>query len=243
MFAQMGPIALRMLGTAFDPEADVRRDRTKWSSRTPHIYNGMDIHTSTLGWSSSGAQMPIGTETLREIRTLVRGGFNRRDEIVAIFCEEMYAPGELDQQEIEASVDSEFAALEKEKERWPAVTDCDKLDAVFRALNERGLIALQNAGYTQSDGYDDMRAAYQSHPDKRQITGYCFYHGQDLARAIDGGGLYLAFGPIDSRKEETEGPAVGSLIVEELKRAGLEVDWNGSFEQRIRIRNIDWKRR
>ena len=129
--------------------------------------------------------MPIGTETLREIRTLVRGGFNRRDEIVSIFCEEMYVPGELDQQEIEASVDSEFAALEKEKKRWPAVTDCDKVDAVFRALNERGLIAVQNAGYTQSDGYDDIRATYQSHPD----------------------------------------------------------NWNGSFEQRIRIRNMDWKRR
>jgi hypothetical protein len=44
-------------------------------------------------------------------------------------------------------------------------------------------------------------------------------------------------------QEATEGPAVGSLIVEELKRAGFEVDWNGGFEQRIRIRNIDWKRR
>src|SRR5882757_6037581 len=111
--------------------------------------------------------MPITTDTLREIRTLVRGGFNRRDEIVSIVCEEMYAPGELDQQEIEASVDSEFAALEEEKARWPAVTDCEKLDAVFQALNQRGLIALQNAGYTQSDGYDDVRATYQSHFDKR----------------------------------------------------------------------------
>lgn len=187
--------------------------------------------------------MPIGAETLSEIRALVRGGFNRRDEIVTLFCEEMYAPGRGRSAGDRSLVDSEFATLEKEKARWPAVTDCDKLDAVFRTLNERGLIALQNAGYTQSDGYDDVSDTYQSHSDKRQIAGYCFYHGQDLARAVEGGGLYLAFGPIDPRQEATEALAVGSLIVEELKRAGFEVDWNGSFEQRIRIRNIDWKRR
>jgi hypothetical protein len=140
-------------------------------------------------------------------------------------------------------VDAEFAALEEEKKHWPAVTDCDKLDAVFRALNERGLIALQNAGYTQSDGYDDVRDTHESYPDKLKLTGYCFYHGQDLARAVDGDGLYLAFGPIDPRKEKTEGPVIGSWVVEELKRAGFDVDWNGSFEQRIRVRNIDWKRR
>lgn len=41
----------------------------------------------------------------------------------------------------------------------------------------------------------------------------------------------------------TEGPAVGALIVEGLKGAGFEVDWNGNFGQRIRIRNIEWRRR
>ena len=187
--------------------------------------------------------MPLDEEISLEIRRLVRGGFDDRDEIITICCEEMYEPGELDQQEVEAVVDAEFIAVAREQQNWPAVTDCDRLDAVFARLNERNIIALQNAGYTQSDGHEDVFEAYERHPRKARITGYCFYHGQDLARAVDGDGLYLAFGPIDPRKEETEGPAIGAAIVEELKRAGFEVDWNGTFAKRICVPKLDWKRR
>ncbi|HKS57791.1 MAG TPA: hypothetical protein VJS12_21010 [Steroidobacteraceae bacterium] len=187
--------------------------------------------------------MPLDEDILQEIRRFVRGGFNDRDEIVTICCEEMYEPGELDQQEVERVVDSEFAAVARELKSWPAVTDCDKLDAVFARLNERNIIALQNAGYTQSDGHEDVFEAYERHPQKARIAGYCFYHGQDLARAVDGDGLYLAFGPIDPRREESEGPAIGAAIVEELKRAGFEVDWNGTFAKRICVPKLDWKRR
>ena len=65
--------------------------------------------------------------------------------------------GELDTHDVSAAIDVEIARWEAEKQTWPTVTDCDRLDAAFAALNERGVIALQNAGYTQSDGYDDFR--------------------------------------------------------------------------------------
>ena len=106
-----------------------------------------------------------------------------------------------------------------------------------------GIIALQNAGYTQSDGYDDIRQSYRRHSDRDTVIGYCFYHGQDLERAVHGEGLYLAFGPVDANKEETEGPRIGAMIVEELTRAGFAVTWNGTFGQRIFVPTIDWKRR
>src|SRR5262245_62163301 len=125
----------------------------------------------------------------------------------------------------------------------PTETGPDRLDSVFASLNGRWIIALQNAGYTQSDGYDDVRQSYHERSDRDRVIGYCFYHGQDLERAVHGEGLYLAFGPMDAKKEKTEGPRIGAMIVEELTRAGFAVRWDGTFDQRISIPAIDWKRR
>jgi hypothetical protein len=187
--------------------------------------------------------MPLSPETLREIDGLVRGGFEERARIIEMLCEEMYAPGELDEAEVVAAVDAAFASLARDKASWPAITDCDRLDQAFAALNARGIIALQNAGYTQSDGHDDVMQSYDEHSDRGHVVGYCFYHGQDLERAVHGEGLYLAFGPIDARNEATEGPRIGAIIVEELKRAGFTAQWDGTFGQRICVPAIDWKRR
>lgn len=187
--------------------------------------------------------MALTPDTLSEITAFVRGGFEDRDRIVEILCEEMYEPGELDADEVEHAVDAAFAALAAEKRSWPARTDCDRLDAVFDALPGQGIIALQNAGYTQSDGYDDIREAHRSHPQPRSVVGYCFYHGQDLERAVRGGGLYLAFGPIDPAREQTDGVQVGTAIVGLLQAQGFDAEWNGSFDQRIFVPKLDWKRR
>ncbi|HEX5219501.1 MAG TPA: hypothetical protein VFZ59_08025 [Verrucomicrobiae bacterium] len=114
---------------------------------------------------------------------------------------------------------------------------------MFEALNRRGIVALQNAGYTQSDGYDDCGQAYNERPDKESVIGYCFYHGQDVERAVAGEGLYLAFGPIDPQDEEIKGPEVGRVVVGELQRAGFQTNWDGTFKTRIFIPKLDWKRR
>jgi hypothetical protein len=187
--------------------------------------------------------MPLEPEVLRQIDGLVRGGFEDHDRIVEILCEEMYEPGELAEEEVEEAVGDAIEALERDKGTWPAVTDCDKLDKVFDALNKRGIIALQCAGYTQSDGYDDVQQEYEERPGREKLIGYCYYHGQDLERAVHGKGLYLAFGPMDPDKEESEGPRVGAMIVDQLKSAGFTVEWDGTFSDRIYIPRVDWKRR
>jgi hypothetical protein len=187
--------------------------------------------------------MPLSKETLQEIETQVRGGFEERQRIIEIFCEEMYAPGELDPAEVKAAVAAACAAREAEKSTWPEVTDCDRLDAVFEALNKQGIVALQNAGYTQSDGYSDCVEEYHERSERESIIGYCFYQGQDLERAVEGTGLYLAFGPMNPKEEETKGPEIGRIIVDELKRAGFTVEWDGTFAERIFVPDIEWKRR
>jgi hypothetical protein len=191
---------------------------------------------------------PIGTkmlspDTSEEISALVRSGFYDKELLMTILCEEMYAPGELEPGDVSAALDSEFAKWEAEKLTWPEVTDCDRLDAAFVAISKRGIIALQNAGYTQSDGYDDFCEAYDQHPDKSTVLGYCFYHGQDLDRAVRGAGLYLAFGPVNPNDEATKGAEIGNIVREELERVGLKVEWDGSFDERLMIRDLVWQRR
>jgi hypothetical protein len=187
--------------------------------------------------------MALDSRLLQQIRHLVRGGFVNRNRAVEIICEELYAPGELPADEVATAVDLAFKELEREAADWPAVTDCDRLDTAFAALLARGIVALQNTGYTQSDGHADVMGFSERHSAQAEFSGYCFYHGQDLERAVDGGGLHLSFGPIDPSKERSTGPAVGQAIVEELNRAGLRTEWNGTFDQRIFIPTFDWKYR
>jgi len=114
---------------------------------------------------------------------------------------------------------------------------------VFHALRQLGVLSLHNAGYTQSDGFDDFLQAYAEAADRDRIIGYCFYHGQDLAGAVHGAGLHLAFGPADPDEEDTRGPEVGRIIVDQLRSAGFEVEWDGTFKKRILIPAFDWKHR
>ncbi len=144
----------------------------------------------------------------------VRTGVHDNGRLMAIFLEEMYAPGELDELSVAAAIDAATEEWKQKKEQWPAVTVCDRLDEAFEAINARGVIAIPNAGYFQSDGYDDFREAYLEHLKKSEVVGDCFYHGQDLERAVFGGGLYLAFGPTDPTDELAGGSLVGNVVRE-----------------------------
>lgn len=169
-------------------------------------------------------------DLLDDIAALVRSGFYDKEELLEIVCDEMHAPGDVDPDAVADAIDAAMEDLEDAKLTWPEVTDCDRL-------------ALENAGYTQSDGYEDFRDAYESHAAKEGVVGYCFYHGQDLARAVRGEGLMLAFGPVDPSEEATKGHDVGVLVRTELERAGLRVVWDGTHTQRIHVPDFVWRRR
>jgi hypothetical protein len=185
----------------------------------------------------------VEPEVLEKISTLVRSGFYPKEILMEFLCEEMHAPGELDPEEVSLAIDAGTQRLVGEQETWPDVTDCDRLDLVFAALNECGIVALQNAGYMQDDGYDAVLEAFPEAADDERTIGYCFYHGQDTERAVRGGGLFLSFGPVEPKDEKTKGPEVGRIVQRELERAGFTVSWGGTFSQRILIPKFDWKRR
>ena len=185
--------------------------------------------------------MPLNAEVQDEITVLVHGGFEDAERIVEIIVDEMYEPGDLDEGEVQAFVAQCYAALEHAKRSWPRVTDCDRLDQAFDQLELQGVVCLQNAGYTQSDGYSDIREELRARTDAERFIGYCFYHGQDLDRAVRGGGLLLAFGPLDAAQEHSLGLEVGQRVMRALAASGLHAQWNGSFEERISMPVFDWK--
>jgi Domain of unknown function (DUF6891) len=190
--------------------------------------------------------MSIDHEYARiQVRYRVASGFWPAEEIAETVLEECFDPADVtsaDEGWLNQLIEEAFAAQRKAEASWPADTDFDRLAAAFVALEEGGIIALHNAGMTQSDGLDDITEVYHDRgAEVSGIQGYCFYHMQDVERAIDGHGLLLTFGEI--RGDLAKGTEIGRRIVAELTKAGFRTTWAGTTEQRINIDDVRWQKR
>lgn len=186
--------------------------------------------------------MNITEEAQSSIRHYVWSGFYESDEIVEILCEDIFEPGELDENWVREQLDSEFARKHLDETTWASPTDCDRLDQAFAELEENHIIALQNAGYTQSEGMEDVTEAWHAAGEQTSdIVGYCFYHGQDLERAVIGEGVMLTFGDILGTDEV--GLKIGETIAQVLTNHGFNVEWDHSIKKRINIPEFVWRKR
>ena len=176
------------------------------------------------------------------VRQLVWSGFHGPDDIVEIIDEAVFEPGQIDHGWLRAEIDEAFREKQAEERTWPEVTDCDRLDHVFDALEAQGILSLQNAGYTQGDGLADVAQFYnEAGGEQSGIEGYCFYTGQDLERVMESGQLWLAFGHVDG--EDGPGEEIGRRIKAAFETAGFKVEWDGSIKTRLLVTGIRWQRR
>lgn len=187
------------------------------------------------------AQMP---EEARDIiRRAVRTGFDDREQLMQSAIEMLEDEYDSDAVRaiVPALVDEELAAHRAAELGWPAITDCDRLDAAFAALDDAGIVARHNFTCCGTCGsaeiWDEIGEAQDS---GRPVRGYGFYHMQDSESAAEGHGLYLNYGAVEEGEEAAL--AVGHEIVATLARSGLKADWNGSWNRRIAV-PLDWKRR
>ena len=134
----------------------------------------------------------------------------------------------------------EFTKKAEAEKKWPKITDCDRLNAAFAALDKRGVLCLHNSGFEMSDGHTEAFEVLSERP-KDRYFGYCFYHGQDVESAMAGQGLMLAFNHVNS--DVPDKLNVGLALKEELERDGFTLEWDGTSDQRINIPKFDWKRR
>ena len=178
-------------------------------------------------------------ELADEIQIRVWSGFHSLSDVLEMleYCDE-------DEADADVRMLAEFARAEVQEKReaeaaWPPITDCDRLDAAFDALNNMGIIALHYAGHCMSCGLsivDETMAVY----DRVKVQGYCFYHEQDVAGALSGGGLHVAYGDIAGNDGGTR--AIGAMVKAELERQGLMVEWDGDPKNRLDLK-IVWQRR
>ncbi|MEH6698729.1 MAG: hypothetical protein V7672_08520 [Brevundimonas sp.] len=179
----------------------------------------------------------------RYIEVDVAGGFVPAGEIAerAVEVLEGEADAALLRREARRLTAEALAAHEAAKAQWPEVTDCDRLDAAFAALEASGVIARQNFTCCGTCGaYEIGGELEDARSQGRPARGYAFYHQQDTERGIEGEGLYLNYGACE--EGEDAAVAIGHEIVAALKAKGLSPDWDGRIEQRIGV-PLDWKRR
>jgi hypothetical protein len=177
-------------------------------------------------------------EMIREAaEQMVRGGFTPFEEMERGLSEYLdeSAPDELLAELIPKVLAEVRHAVSEEMKGWPAITDCDRLDAAFASLERNGIVARQNFSCCMSCG---SREIHDELAMKKDARGYTFFHMQDTDRAASGGELSLAFGA----PTEAGMKAVARDVVNALKAAGLAPEWNGDIDHRI-ILPLKWQRR
>ena len=128
-----------------------------------------------------------------------------------------------------------------EQATWPELTDCDRLDAAFAALEAAGIVCRQHFTCCGTCGaaaiWDELAAAGKA---GHAVRGYAFYHVQDTEAAVEGDGLYLSYGAV--AEGEAAALAVAHAVIAALEQQGLATTWNGAWTRRIHVA-LDWKRR
>jgi hypothetical protein len=183
---------------------------------------------------------------LESIVSQVRMGFRSIEEIKDNISEEIEDNGfedEITEEWAFKHINNEWETLVAESKNWEKPTDTERLVKAFDELCASNIIALHNAGYETSDGeYEVVQVEKELRKNRVKSDGYCFYHEQDLARAIDkkNPNLYIAFQKVDNEDDNVT-IGVGKKIVTVLKKYGFEVDWEEKPTKKILIPNFKWQ--
>jgi uncharacterized protein DUF6891 len=207
----------------------------RWMDRLRGLFGGGGDRRE-----ATPAQPPVPAfDAAAWVDNLVDQGYLGREELIATTAEMLDegagSAGAVMQ--ATALVDGSLARHRADEALWPSVTDNDRLDRAFAALDRSGVVARQNFACCRSCGFAEIGDEVA---DPATAQGFVFFHNQDTERAADGGGLYLAYGSF--RDEDRETAAVGRRVVAALAAEGLTAEWDGSPDTRIAV-PVDWKRR
>lgn len=173
----------------------------------------------------------------------VRFGFSMPDDIVERISDAFEDQDNFDHVWLEEYVANSYSAKIEESKLWSKPTGFDRLAEVFDELIKSRIVCLHKAGYTRQDGEGDcLEVVEELRRLGKQPVGFCFYHEQDLARAVDPeiGSLLLGYNSPTFREEDAL--VVAKTIVSALKRRNFIVSWNGSVDERIEILDVDFKK-
>jgi hypothetical protein len=199
------------------------------------------------------------------LHTAVRGNLRlaKRDhEQILQSCRETYIEDECPDEEREGFVQFAIEELNRETERlvvdeakWPAETDCDRLDRVEQALLDRDIILWQASPCcdtcTTSELSDRVAFLEEERPNlSDRCRGYAFFIDQNLPESLAADTqltVYLGYGwftrdevPPDVYRKHALG--IAREVCKCLADEGFKPDWNGELTEQITF-SINWRRR
>jgi len=190
--------------------------------------------------SPDSTTQPASDELLQHAHRLLASGYYAHDEISQILfdcAEEEDSDEKSLQGRVALALQKAVALYQKEQESYPAVTDYDKLRQAFGQLEAAGYLVRENYTCCQTCGWSEADSELEEAAKAgRPFKGVVFFHQQDTESAVDGGGLFLAYGG------EHGSEAAGQQVVQALEAAGLTPVWNGSAKTRICV-PMNWQRR
>ncbi len=135
-------------------------------------------------------------EVREHLRVQIATGDDALDELVDDVVED-FADEADDRPALAATVrdiaGEELAAYQAAQATWPAVTDCDRLDAAFRELDTAGIVARHSFTCCNTCGMAEIGGEVE--PDRvEHVRGFAFYHQQDTEAAVQEGNLLLSYG-------------------------------------------------
>lgn len=160
------------------------------------------------------------------IDTLAKSGFFDTDEILEILEDEF----------IEEEIDfSQFTI--------PQFESCNenfaKLENVFNELAFENIVAIHNCGYDIEEGVADAFELYvHLRNNKFSPVGFCFYTFEDVEEAVYDDALKITFG--DFENNEKKALEIGNIVNDHLKSVGFDINWDGTINNQIEIRNFSW---
>ncbi|AUC15795.1 hypothetical protein BTO06_11825 [Tenacibaculum sp. SZ-18] len=184
----------------------------------------------------------IKDEAIEQLEKDILFGFENADDLLETISEMFYDEENFDEDWLKQEIQERLHKHKSESLNWEKPTDFDKLVKTFDELNKEKIVSLHKAGYTRQDGEEDCAEIIDElNSIGVKAKGYCFYHTQDLERAIGTEkNLFLAY---DSYNREDElAKEVAYKIIEVLDKNGFKTKWNGSLKTRIEISDIDWKK-
>ncbi len=185
----------------------------------------------------------VREEALEQLEKDILFGFEKQGELFESIRDMFYDEEEFDEAWLKQSIEERYQIHQNESRTWQKPTDFDRLAKSFDELIEQKIVCLHNAGHTKSDGIEDCLEVVNELTNlSLDVKGYCYYHSQDLARAVDPEIKILLIGFDSVENNDSVAMEVAREIIMVLEKNGFKTVWPGTVDQRIEIVNIEWRK-
>jgi hypothetical protein len=217
-----------------------------WSVVIFYIIRRIKDSSTGNGWRIWERFFPVKStprtkeNLLNEIDFFIRAGYVLKTDLEEQSISQALEVG-VSSDEIREYIASQMKKNLEIQTSWPAITMNDRIDLAFDELMEQGVVALQNAGLSMSDGWYEVNSLADTQV--KPLKGAVFFHEQDVERGVEGQGILLAFGAYNEEDHEMESLDLANEICDVLNRHQIPNRWDGDIDSRIEILPFVWQKR